>query len=64
MTVYAFQLSYGVNRIGGVMVTVRWIVGSIPGRVKQKTMKLVFVSSPLGSIIKENEQRLVGSETD
>ena len=33
------------NHIGGVMVSV--LVGSSPGRVKLKTIKLVFVASPL-----------------
>jgi len=33
------------NHISGVMVSV--LVGSSSGRVKQKTIKLVFVASPL-----------------
>ena len=33
-----------------------------PNRIKPKTMKLTFVSSPLD--IKEKEQRLVGSNQD
>jgi len=36
-------------------------VGSSPDQLKPKTIKLVFVASPLSSI-KENEQRLVGSD--
>ena len=39
-------------------------MGSIPGRVKPATIKLVFVASLLTSSIKEKEQRLVGSESD
>jgi hypothetical protein len=36
------------NRIGGVMVSVvRLIMGSNPDQVKLKTIKLVFVPSPL-----------------
>ena len=40
------------NRIGDVMVRacsprVRQVVGSGPGRIKPKTMTLVFVASPL-----------------
>ena len=48
-----------INRIGGVIVSVRYIVGSSPGRVKPMTIKLVFVASPLStySSIKEKEQR-------
>jgi hypothetical protein len=37
------------NRIGDVMVRVRQVVGSGPGRIKPKTMKLVFVASPLST---------------
>jgi hypothetical protein len=37
------------NRIGGVIVSVRYIVGSSPGRVKPMTIKLVFVASPLST---------------
>jgi hypothetical protein len=35
------------NGIGDVIVRVQWIVGSVPGRVKPKTIKLVFAASPL-----------------
>ena len=44
-----------MDPIGGVIAIlacsprVRWIVGSSPDRVKPKTMKLVFVVSPLGT---------------
>ena len=38
------------NRIGGVMVSVlASSAGSSPGRVKPKTIKLVFVASPLST---------------
>jgi hypothetical protein len=33
------------------------------GRVKLKTMKLVFVAFPLSTQHKEKEQRLIGSES-
>jgi hypothetical protein len=36
-------------------------VGSSPDWVKSKTIKMVFVASPL--CIKEKEQRLAGSES-
>jgi hypothetical protein len=35
---------------------------SSPDRVKPKTIKLVFIASPLVCCIKEREQRLVGLE--
>jgi len=37
-------------------------VGSIPDRVKPKTIKLIFAASPLSSSIKEKEQKLAGLE--
>jgi hypothetical protein len=39
-----------------------YIVGSSPDQDKPKTMKLVFVASPLSSI-QVKERRLVGSES-
>ena len=51
------------NHIGRVLVSVLEIVGSSPDRVKTKTIKLVFVASPLSRSIKEKKQRLVGSES-
>ena len=47
-------LLYCCNRIGGVMVSVLalsavYSVVSTPGRVKPKTIKLVFVVSPLNT---------------
>ena len=39
------------------------IIGSSPDRVKPKTIKLVFVASPLNTQLYEKEQRLVGSES-
>ena len=51
-----------LNRIGGVMVSVLASSavdrGFEPGRVKPKTIKLVFVASPLST-----QQKLVGSES-
>jgi hypothetical protein len=38
-------------------------ISSIPDRINPKTMKLVFVDSPLSSSFKEKEQKLVGSES-
>ena len=42
-----------MNHIGGVMVSVlassALIVGSIPGRVKPKTITLVVVASPINT---------------
>jgi hypothetical protein len=59
MIIYFYQpiysyLLYCCNRIGGVMVSVLalsvvYIVVSTPGRVKPKTIKLVFVVSPLNT---------------
>ena len=37
------------NRLVGVMISERKIVGSSPGRVKQKTIKLAFVASTLST---------------
>ena len=42
-----YFLHVNLNRICGVMVIV--LVGSNPGRVKPKTMKLVFAVSPLST---------------
>ena len=42
--------SLQTNRVGGVMVGVlALIVGSNPGRVKPKLIKLVFVAFPLST---------------
>jgi hypothetical protein len=53
--------------IGDVMVSVSprvWqIVGSIPDRVKPKTRKRYLLILREARSIKENEQRLVGSES-
>jgi hypothetical protein len=56
------------NRIGCAMVSAfasRAVdCGFKPGRVTPKTIKLVFVDSPLSTQIKEKEQKLVGSESE
>jgi hypothetical protein len=40
-------LSATFNNISAISPQVRQIVGSNPGQVKPKTIKLVFVASPL-----------------
>ena len=51
--IFEFDLSIFVNHLGGVMVSVSASSagdrGSIPGRVKPKTLKLVFAASPPGT---------------
>ena len=56
-----------MNRIGGVMVIMLASsavdCGFEPRPDQTKTTQLVFVASLLSTIIKEKEQRLVGSES-
>ena len=50
---FLFELAFACNRIGGEIVSVLVSgvldLGSSPGRVKLKTIKKVFVTSPLSS---------------
>ena len=59
-----FIFTCNLDHIGGVMVvmlTLSAVVGSNPDQLKPKTMKLIFVASPLSTQYKV--QRLVDSES-
>jgi hypothetical protein len=53
-----------MNHVGGVMVSMQSVVDREfePRSGQPKTIKLVFVASPLSMQHKEKEQRLIGSE--